>query len=111
PHQSGQGNCRTPGVRTLEDDLARICDELLQFDEIRTFMAHGWLSATFDRKENHELEYRMYERDGEGKFNLVMIRTTVLYLQNAADVITKFVTDAVALFRRIYLEKQIEKGV
>jgi hypothetical protein len=91
--------------------LARICDELLQFDEIRTFMAHGWLSATFDRKGNHELKYRMYERDGEGKFRLVIIRTTIPRLQNAAEVITKFVIEAVALFRRIYLEKQIEKGV
>jgi hypothetical protein len=100
-----------PGYELYKDDLAKVCDELLQFDEIRKFMAHGWLSATFDKKGNHELEYRMYERDGQGKFNLVMIQTTVPYLQNAADAITKFVTEAVTLFRRIYLEKQIEKGV
>jgi hypothetical protein len=43
--------------------------------------------------------------------NLVIIQTTVHRLQNAANDITKFVTEAVTLFRRIYLEKQIEKGV
>ena len=71
-------------------------------------MAHGFVTLTTDKKDNHELEYRMYQRVGDGKFNLVLITTTIPRLEDAAMEITRYVSDAVQLFSRIYNEQKLE---
>ena len=60
-----------PGYEVYKDDLDRACHELAQYDELRHFMTHGFLSLTVDRKGNHEFEFLRYVRGGEGKFNLM----------------------------------------
>src|SRR5579863_2583267 len=45
------------GYEIYKADLERICAELLQYDELRNFMAHGFLSLTVDRKGNHQFEF------------------------------------------------------
>ena len=97
-----------PGYEAYKDDLDKLCEELLRYDEIRIFMAHGFLTVTTDRNNNHELEYRMYQRIGDGKFNLVLITTTIPRLEAAAMEVTKYVSDAVRLFGRIYSEQKLE---
>ena len=97
-----------PGYEVYKADLDKLCEELLQYDEIRVFMAHGFLTVTTDKKGDHELEYRMYQRVGDGKFNLVLVKTTIPRLEAAAMQITKYVSDAVRLFGRIYNEQNLE---
>jgi len=97
-----------PGYEVYKAELDKICDELLKYDEMRVFMAHGFVTLTTDKKDNHELEYRMYQRVGDGKFNLVLITTTIPRLEDAAMEITRYVSDAVQLFSRIYNEQKLE---
>lgn len=98
------------GYGVYKEDLTKVCDELLQYDEMRNFMAHGFLMLTTDRRDNHQLEFRLYQREGQGTFNLVTIQTTVPLLRVAAEQITEYVSQAVRLFRRIYLEQKLESG-
>ncbi len=97
------------GYEIYKDRLAKLCDDLLQYDELRNFMAHGFMMLTTDRRDNHQFEFRLYQREGQGTFNLVTIHTTIPRLQLAAQQITEYVSDAVRLFSQIYLEKKLER--
>jgi hypothetical protein len=96
------------GYEVYKDELDLVCEELLRYDEIRHFMAHGFLSLTTDRKGNHQFEFLRYQRDGEGKFTLLSAKTTVERLRQAAEDIGQYVSRVVRLFERIYREKKLE---
>ncbi len=89
-------------------ELDKVCDELLEFDEIRNYMSHGFLTLHFDRIGNHQFEYRMYQRGPEG-FVLMGGTTTIERLRAAARHMTEYVERAVELFKRIYAEQKVEK--
>jgi ribosomal protein S2 len=95
-------------MRFYKDELAKVCDELLEYDDLRNLMAHGFMMLTTDRKDNHEFEFRLYQREDRDKFNLIKIQTTLPYLRVAAAQITEYVSHAVSLFGSIYLEQKIE---
>jgi hypothetical protein len=97
-----------PGYEAYRDDLNEICDELLIYDELRTFMAHGFISLTTDKADNHLIEFLRYKREGEGQFTLLRATTTVQRLQQAAEDVTVYVQRAVTLFEKIYLEQNLE---
>src|SRR5262245_24406041 len=96
------------GYEAYKEDLDRTCDELLRYDELRHFMAHGFLILTTDMKGNHEFEYRRYQREGDGKFTLVTFKTTVEQLRQAVGEMTKYVSNALTLFKKIYPEQKLE---
>jgi hypothetical protein len=96
------------GYEVYKEDLTKVCDELLQYDELRNFMAHGFMILTTDKKDNHELEFRLYQREDREKFQLITIKTTVPYLKAAAEQITEYVSHAVQLFGRIYLDQKLK---
>jgi hypothetical protein len=96
------------GYEGYKEDLDRMCDELLQYDDLRHFMAHGFMSLTTDKKDNHQFEFLRYQREGDGKFTLLSAKTTVERLRQAADDITEYVSHAVTLFEQIYREKKLE---
>ena len=97
------------GYEPYKADLERLCDQLLVYDEIRHFMAHGFLRLDTDKAGNHRFEFLRYEREGEGKHRLMQGRTEVQRLRDAADDITRYCEEVFALFIRIYREKGIEK--
>ena len=88
-------------------ELEQVCDELLDFDEIRNFLSHGFLTLHVDRVGNHQFEYRMYQR-GDGTFTLVGGTTIIERLRAAAEHITAYVERSVELFQRIYQEQKVE---
>jgi hypothetical protein len=96
------------GYQAYKEELDRACGELLQYDEIRHFMAHGFLILTTDSKDNHEFEFRRYQREGDGKFTLLTAKTTIERLRQAADDIGQYVSHVIRLFERIYREKKLE---
>src|SRR5262245_21620432 len=51
------------GYQIYKEELDRACEELLQYDEMRHFMAHGFLIMTIGEGSN-QLEFRRYQRDG-----------------------------------------------
>jgi hypothetical protein len=96
------------GYEAYKAELEQVCDDLLIYNELRTFMAHGFVSLITDPAGNHLYELLMYERRGEGVFGLMRAQTTRPKLQDAAEDITKYVSAVVKLFERIYLEKKLE---
>jgi hypothetical protein len=88
-------------------ELDKVCDELLEFDDIRNFLSHGFLTLHVDKLGNHQFEYRMYQR-GDGTFTLMGGTTTIERLRGAAEHITAYVEQSVELFTRIYKEQNVE---
>jgi hypothetical protein len=89
-------------------ELDKVCDELLEFNELRNFMSHAFLTLHVDRVGNHQFEYRMYQR-GDGTFVLMGGTTTIDRLRAAAEDMTKYVEQAMELFTRIYNEQALER--
>ena len=98
-----------PGFEAYKAELDRVCDELLIYDEMRNFMAHGFLILMTDKKDNHQFEFRMYERTKQGEFQLVLINTNTARMSSAVQLIDGYVQRAHEIFRRIYTEKGLEK--
>jgi hypothetical protein len=96
------------GYQVYKEELDRVCEELLQYDEIRHFMTHGFLSLTVGREDSHQFEFLRYQRDGEGKFVLLRATTTIERLKQAADDIGEYVSHVIRVFERIYREKKLE---
>ena len=96
------------GYEVYKEDLERMCDDLLRYDEIRQFMAHGFMSLTTDRKDNHQFEFLRYQREGDGEFTLLRATTTVTRLREAVEDLALYVSNAVKLFERIYRERKLE---
>jgi hypothetical protein len=91
-----------------KSELDNVCDELLEFDEIRNYMSHAFLTLHVDKVGNHQFEYRMYQRGADG-FVLMEGTTTIERLRAAAQHMTEYVERAVGLFQRIYDEQKVEK--
>lgn len=68
------------------------------------------MMLTTDKKGNHIFDMMMYRRAGD-KFERLEIQTTVERMQMASDDIIAYVQNAIRLFSRIYLEKQLEHPV
>ena len=92
------------GFEKFKDELNALCDDLLHYEEARHFMAHGFLTLTTDKKDNHQFEMHLYQREGQGQFNLVTIATNIPRLKITADHISEYAQRAVDIFRRIHLE-------
>jgi hypothetical protein len=91
-----------------KSELYDVCDDLLQFDEMRNFLSHGFLTLHVDRMGDHQFEYRMYQRDADS-FVLMGGTTTIDRLRAASEHLSEYVERAVTLFSRIYNEQSIEK--
>jgi hypothetical protein len=97
-----------PGYEKYRDELFEICDRLVDYVDLRHFMAHGMVMIT-TMGPAHSLEMRRYERSGEGKFKQFFLFSDLDKLRgNAADV-GEYSSRAVRLFQKIYLEQQLEK--
>ena len=97
-----------PGYEAYRHDLHRLSDELLVYDELRHFMAHGFMRAEFDPAGNHRFELLRYAREGEGKYHLMQSTTDIFRLRNAVEDIGSYVNDVMNLFERIYRQKKLE---
>lgn len=97
------------GYESYKAELEEVCDGLERYDDLRKFMAHGWASITVDKKGQHLFELLMYQRDGEGQFQLFRSRTTREKLLEAAEDINQYTGKVIRLFDRIYADKKLER--
>jgi hypothetical protein len=98
-----------PGFEPYKDELGVVCDQLLEYDELRNMMAHGFLMLTTDKKGKHKFDMRLYQRKSADTFSLREIETDIARLRATAEHIVQYVTRAVRLFERIYLEQKLEQ--
>ena len=81
-------------------------DELLRFEELRDFLAHGLLRIN-TRRRDFSLHLRMYKPEKDG-LKIGTIDVPVIELADAVKQIVPFTHRFVGLFRRIYLEQKLE---
>jgi hypothetical protein len=96
------------GYEVYKAELDRVCDELLRYDDLRHFMAHGFMMLMTDPAGNHRFDFRRYQREGDGKFSLVIGTGPIEQLRQAVSDITLYVSHAMTLFERIYIEQKLE---
>jgi hypothetical protein len=63
--------------KSYEAELTPLADQLVSFEDLRNFMAHGFLSIHTDKINQHMLEYRLYIRTNKDKFQLETVQTTL----------------------------------
>jgi hypothetical protein len=97
-----------PGYEAYRRDLHMLSDQLLFYDELRHFMAHGFMRMDVDKAGNHRFEFLRYVREGEGKFEMMSARTNIIRLRQAVEDISGYVNNVINLFERIYREKNLE---
>ena len=96
------------GYEPYQQDLYRLSDQLLLYDELRHFMAHGFMRMDVDKAGNHRFEFLRYVRGGEGKFQMMSAKTDLHRLRQAAEYIGTYTNNVMNLFERIYREKALE---
>jgi hypothetical protein len=97
-----------PGYEAYRKDLHRLSDELLIYDELRHFMAHGFMRMDVGKENTHRFEFLRYVREGERKFELMSARTDIVRLRQAVADIGGYVNEVINMFERIYREKKLE---
>ena len=97
-----------PGYEAYRYDLNRLADELLIYDELRHFMAHGFMRAEVDRAGNYHFQLLRYTREGEGKYELMQSTTDISRLKHAVNDIGSYVNEVMNLFERMYRDKNLE---
>jgi hypothetical protein len=101
--------CERRGFEQYKNELTIVCDQLLEYDEMRNLMAHGFLMLVTDKKGNHKFDMQLYRRETGDTFNRQDIETNISRLRAGADHIVEYVRRAVSLFEKIYREKNLEK--
>ena len=96
------------GFGGYKDELLEACDKLLEFEELRHLMAHGFESMTTDPTAKHMFDFRLYVRNAKDDFEQRQYFLTIDHMRYNAENIRLYTSKAVDLFRRIYLEKRIE---
>jgi hypothetical protein len=98
-----------PEYAAYRHDFHRVCDELLRYDDLRNFMAHGiMVLETNPDQTSHKFELRLYERCGQGKFRHRTERFSVEDLRRSASEMVKYTHDAYAVFKKFYIEQAVE---
>jgi len=98
-------DCAGPFAAYCEE-VHGLFDELLRFEELRDFLAHGLLRIN-TRRSDFSLHLRMYKPEKEG-LKIGTIDVPVIELAHAVEQIVPFTQRFVRLFRRIYLEQKLE---
>jgi hypothetical protein len=101
-----------PEYGAYRNDFHRVCDELLRYDELRNFMAHGILFLTTNRDQtSHKFTMHRYERYGTGKFRRRTLEFSVEAFRGVAGEMVKYTNDAYAVFQKFYIEQAVETFV
>lgn len=97
-----------PQYDRYKAELSFVCDRLLEYDDLRNFMAHGFVKLTTDKAQRHQFEMRLYQRSESDAFELVTLKTTIEKLRESAEQIGRYVEESLSIFSRIYLEMKLE---
>jgi hypothetical protein len=97
-----------PGYEAYRYDLNRLADELLIYEDLRHYMAHGFMRAEFGREGSHRFQLLRYTREGDGKYELMQGLIDIPRLKQAVNDVDSYVKEVMNLFERMYREKKLE---
>jgi hypothetical protein len=100
-----------PEYEAYRDDFHRVCDNLLRYDDLRNFMAHGMMHLETSPDRSHRFILRRYERLARGKFRHRMLEFSVEDLQEQANELLTYLSSAYAVFQKFYKEQAVETFV
>lgn len=89
-----------PGVQA-------VLDQLLHFEELRHFVAHGLMIVTPNPLSNPKLQYRLYRTTKRGT-EIGFLETTALELTNLSLKIGELLHEMLTTFRCIYSDLGLE---
>lgn len=98
-------DCAGP-LAQYREEVHGVFDELLRFEELRDFLAHGLLRIDTKRSD-FSLHLRMYKPGRDG-LKIGTMDVPVVELADAAKQIVTFAHRIVTLFRRVYREQKLE---
>ena len=88
------------------EEVRGLFQELLRFEEVRDFMAHGLLRID-TRSQDFSVHMRMY-RPVKGGLQIGTLDMPVMELAGAVQQIVPFTHGLVTTFKRIYLEQNLQ---
>jgi hypothetical protein len=98
-----------PGpIHFYRDELVPLIDQILKYEELRHFMAHGLLVIK-TQGPNHLLQFRLYDTKDKGQLALGIIETTCEQLLGSGTEVAEFASSIAQLFKRIYLEQKLQE--
>jgi hypothetical protein len=101
-----------PEYGAYRNDFHRVCDELLRYDDLRNFMAHGiMVLETSPDQTTHRFVMQRYERLATGKFRRLTLEFSVEALRGQANEMLTYLSDAYAVFHKFYNEQAVETFV
>jgi hypothetical protein len=103
-----------PEYAAYRDDFHRICDEFPRYEELRHFMAHGFLFLETDRDQtSHKFTMHRYERceTETRKYRRLTLEFSVEDFRRTAGEMIKYTNDAYAVFQKFYIEQAVETFV
>lgn len=89
-------------------ELMPMAEKLLEWDDVRNFLVHGFMLFTADRDGKHLIEYRRYNRVSKEAYELRKWFVTVEDLEGAKDQINALAVVMVDVMKRIYSENDLE---
>jgi len=101
-----------PEYQAYRNDFHRVCDELLRYDDLRNFLAHGiMVLETSPDQTTHRFVMQRYKHLKTGKFRRLTLEFSVEDFRRVADEMVKYTNDAHAVFHKFYIEQAVETFV
>jgi hypothetical protein len=95
-------------LKTYSSGIQPVLDELLNFEELRHFVAHGLLIVTPMRGPGGaKLEYRLYRTTKDGA-KIDFLERSASELTDTSIRISELLHDMLTTFRQIYFDLQLE---
>ena len=91
------------------DELVPLADQLLAWDDIRHFLAHGMIFLVFVQKDKRLVfEFRRYNRRDDKSFEHLNWYISPDELEKASEALADLCQRFLSAFRRIYIEQGLE---
>ena len=96
-------------MRKYESRICGLVDEIMIFEEMRHFMAHGWMMLKYSKDQNF-IEMRMYDQVKSEPLKLEIRQFSIEQMRSLSDDASDFVGRMLNLFREIYLTEKLENS-
>jgi len=94
-------------LQKYKDEFEKVITELLKFEELRHFMAHGLLHVRASCVGDHILIYRMHRQTKGSTIEEGTITTNLPQLEDAAQKIAHYSLQTASLFHDVYRDHSL----